>query len=268
MRFRLLKRLVMIVAVTVISLMLRTDSDAAIYWEDSFEAPTNLDNWIFSALGNPVVTTAQHFDGTQSVWGHYTGKDSGNGMFRYYPITEEVWVRFYYRTTNFTYDAVGTKHIYMASNDGGYPNFWLNTDASNREFRPIAQVPAQDCGLGPYDSCVYNPNIAHIPIADDRWYCIEQHLKMNTPGVANGIVELWVDGVQTVGYTNALLRGTAVNGTNRNSSQAYFQFVEIYVQHGDGEMFYDQFAVGNTRIPCIGSTPGQQPSPPTGTRLQ
>ena len=39
--------------------------------------------------------------------------------------------------------------------------------------------------------CLY-----HLSLQDNRWYCIETHEQMNTPGVANGISEAWVDGVK------------------------------------------------------------------------
>ena len=31
-------------------------------------------------------------------------------------------------------------------------------------------------------------------LENNRWYCIEQHLKMNTPGKKNGVLRAWVDG--------------------------------------------------------------------------
>jgi hypothetical protein len=29
----------------------------------------------------------------------------------------------------------------------------------------------------------------------NRWYCIEQYVKMNTPGVKDGVMRAWVDGM-------------------------------------------------------------------------
>jgi hypothetical protein len=28
----------------------------------------------------------------------------------------------------------------------------------------------------------------------NRWYCVEQYLKLNTPGVKDGIMKVWIDG--------------------------------------------------------------------------
>ena len=31
-------------------------------------------------------------------------------------------------------------------------------------------------------------------LTDNRWYCIEQYVKMNTPAVNDGVLRAWVDG--------------------------------------------------------------------------
>src|SRR6266849_6553248 len=257
---QLLKRLVVIAAVTVISLMLRTDSEAVTYWEEDFENHLNngtpFTPWDTCADpacpidgGNPGISPDFAFSGTHSLKGHYTGLDSGNWIDRNFPnATDEIWTRFYYRTQNFTYcpslptcDA-GTKHFNIGDGTAfRYPNFWLmhEANAAGRQFYPVAQVPEQNCGTGAYDACNYFPNMANIPILDGQWYCIETQYKMNTPGVANGVVGVWVNGTQTVGYTNALLRGPNVSNPNQNSSLTTFTFVRLYVQHGVGDMFYD-----------------------------
>jgi hypothetical protein len=273
---QLLKRLVVIVAVTVIPLMPLTDSEAETYWEESFEPSANLTNWDTAGTrGNPTITSAQRFDGTQSLLAHYTGQSSGGWMDRYNTSTDDLWTRFYYRTTSFTYDSVGTKHFNLGD-AVNYPNFWLMHQGGNRQFFLQAQVPAEACayqgspaGNGvPYDYCVYNVNGASVPINDNQWYCVETHIKMNTPGVADGIVELWIDGVQTINYTKRLFRGGQVSGTNGNSSQAAFSFLRLYVQHGVGDMFYDGLAVGNTRIPCVASQAVGVPVAPTMNQLK
>ena len=84
----------------------------------------------------------------------------------------------------------------------------------------IGQVVAEPCastGHPAYDSCPYYPNMARVPLSDNRWYCIETHLKMNTPGVANGVIELFITPVggattQTHGYYAQKFRGPVPNG--------------------------------------------------------
>jgi hypothetical protein len=90
---------------------------------------------------------------------------------------------------------------------------------------------------------------------------------MNTPGSADGIAQLWVDGTQTVNYTGQW-RPTTDGGPGQPSFKATFTFVRIFVQHGVGEMFYDDFAVGNTQIGC-GATiaPPNKPASPASLTL-
>ena len=43
-------------------------------------------------------------------------------------------------------------------------------------------------------------------VEPDRWYCIEQHVKLNTPGKADGVLEVWVDGQLVLSRTDLRLR--------------------------------------------------------------
>ncbi len=40
----------------------------------------------------------------------------------------------------------------------------------------------------------------------DRWYCIEQHIKLNTPGKKDGVLRAWVDGRQVLERNTLRLR--------------------------------------------------------------
>ncbi|GGD75225.1 polysaccharide lyase [Lacimicrobium alkaliphilum] len=45
-------------------------------------------------------------------------------------------------------------------------------------------------------------------ISPGRWYSIEQHLRLNTPGQSDGLLEVWVDGVQILHKTDLMFRKT------------------------------------------------------------
>ena len=100
----------------------------------------------------------------------------------------------------------------------------------------------------------FYPNMANVPFADNVWYCVEEHVKLNDPGQPNGSVEIWVNGAQTVGYYNRTFRNAA--------STFVFGWFEIYKQTGSGIMYIDQFAAGNTRIGCGGAVPATDTTPP------
>ena len=270
--------------------LLPQSSAAIVYWDEDFESPlwtgSNANPWDTGACDptgvsqfpngcNPLISTDVAHSGTRVLKGIYRGTDiegSGAWIDRAHPVGIEVFTRFWYRTHAFTYWAPSeTKHFYHSSNatSGLYPIFLTGNPFGSRELAFWGGNVAEACptGGGPYDACWYYPNAAKIPLADDRWYCLESHVKMNTPGVADGVLELWVDGVQTLNYQNRTFRGTQVLGPNNNSSTAKFDFIRIYVQHGDGLMYYDQFAAGSTRIGC-GSAAPAAPTPPATLSVQ
>jgi hypothetical protein len=98
---------------------------------------------------------------------------------------------------------------------------------------------------------------------NNQWYCIEQRVKMNTVGIANGILEGWVDaGVndQPV-YSKTDLRF-------RNVSTAKIEKLwwNIFVGGGDSyqadhtmNLNFDNAVISTTRIGC----PAAPPPPPT-----
>jgi hypothetical protein len=43
-------------------------------------------------------------------------------------------------------------------------------------------------------------------LANNRWYCIEQHVKMNTPGRNDGVMQAWIDGKPAFEKTDVRMR--------------------------------------------------------------
>ena len=99
---------------------------------------------------------------------------------------------------------------------------------------------------------------------NNQWYCVETHHKMNTPNVADGAAEIWIDGVLTVQYTNLNLRDSA-------HASAAFTHIEIYRQGSDNMYRYeDDYVVATTRIGCSGSPSADitPPAPPIGLAIR
>jgi len=229
------------------------------FWEEDFESDLAA-NWFTSdpAWSNPKLSTDLPHAGASSLEEVFTGKDSGNFMDRYHDVVDEAWTRFYYYTIGFTYDPVMTKLFYHQADlpNSGYPNFVAVNQWGSRELGVAGQLVAEACGTdgsGPvnagYDSCNYYPNAGHVPFADGQWYCVETHFKMNTPGVADGALEVFVDGTPTLDYQNRLFRGPDV-APSGNSAEAHLNMIRIYVQSGVGTRYIDDFAVGPSRICC------------------
>ena len=184
--------------------------------------------------------------------------------------TPDVWTRAWYRTHNLNYDTVDSKHFHLGDLTN-YPNCWLETDASSFAARKL-MFACQGCADANYDDCLYYGNIATF---NDQWYCLETHIRMNTPGVRDGVVEIYIDGNLSLSSGGVALRGPnninpagcnpATTACNRNFTQ--FSNLRHYVQFalpaagGTAFLYFDQFAVGDTRIGCAGG--GGDTTPPT-----
>ena len=239
---------------------------ATIDWTDDFEYGNDAALgavWAYSCLGNPGVSTARPFSGSKSlrlVYHGTVGSDPGaGGCYIDRPmnaVSDTMFFRIYTFMENFTPDSVGTKMIKFY-NTGNYPNFWWEMfyGTPNANVAISSEVPTSF-------------NVLGGAIPQNQWACLEGHIAMNTPGVSNGIIQTWVNGVLVTNRTNLMLRNavlTSQNGPNSGLSSA-----QLYVQHGRGVIYYDNFAVSrDARIGCTGSPAGdtQAPGAPSNLRI-
>jgi hypothetical protein len=127
-----------------------------------------------------------------------------------------------------------------------------------------------DCGTGICynDGSWYSSNAwqtASNSIPKDQWVRVETYFRMNTVsaniGQADGIMKLWIDGVNVIDHANIVYR------TNQDATKKWSQFVFApYI--GDGSpiaqtMWVDELTVG-TANPYTGNS---APNPPTGLRV-
>jgi len=196
----------------------------------------------------------------------------------------DMWTKYRYRTVGFTYAAqTSTKQVYIKNTQNSAPTWVSNFFWGSRQLGMSAQGMAGLCptnpGAGPFQSCNLYPNMAAINLADNQWYCIEEHIKFNTPGQPNGNVEIFVNGVQTLGYYNVQWLAGTPTPSNAATGPCCFgwnlpttvvDLIALYKQNGDGVRYFDDFVVANTRIGCSGTTPpadATPPSPPTNFRV-
>ena len=113
------------IAITL-SLFLFTFSHADMFWQDDFEAPTNLGNWARSSPSMPYVSSSLPYQGLQSLRLDYNGPDGGGFIDRQHPNADEVYTRFYTQTQAFTFEpSDGTKRFQQFNViTYAYPNFW------------------------------------------------------------------------------------------------------------------------------------------------
>ncbi|MGH7561478.1 MAG: hypothetical protein ACRENB_10705 [Gemmatimonadales bacterium] len=53
-----------------------------------------------------------------------------------------------------------------------------------------------------------NTGVGPTTVVRGRWYLVEVYLRLNTPGVPDGVIDTWVDGVHTGHYTDVLFLGS------------------------------------------------------------
>ncbi len=264
-------------------------TEGAIFWEDNFDDGVLNDTWDVSACGPPAnypqgcnahISNSQSVSGSQSLLSEYHPTNPEIQMGTYYdrtfPPTDELWIRNWYRTeanppsTFFKYadaneppispvttvrSGAGGKYHYIKGTgpenriSGFFINFYGDRAQGFSLQNHYGRCPNN--GFGPYDSCNYYPNRAAIQLQDNKWYCVEYHIKLNTPGKDDGIIEMFVNGVLSMGYYDVLARGPVpVNGNGPSST---FNRITHYTQYNSGLRYTDDLAVGDTRIGCNGS---------------
>jgi hypothetical protein len=160
------------------------------------------------------------------------------GLARFDPAAEEAWFRYYLRLDAWEASSSGKlpglAGLYGSSARGCIPSTESNPGWSARTmFAPTAADGAGpgQVRLGTYlyhlgqagtcgDEILWQPGI----LDQDRWYCIEGHVRMNTPGAADGLVEAWVDGVPALRWPEVAMRraGEETVGVRHLWANIYF----------------------------------------------
>jgi hypothetical protein len=104
---------------------------------------------------------------------------------------------------------------------------------------------------------------------NDRWYRVEEFIKMNTPGVANGIIRGWIDGVLSYEKTNMIFRIPGHDNLHVRTVWLNVYKGGVLGNLNSSEIFLDQMVLA-TDAPIGAVSPGspQIPAAPTGLTLQ
>jgi hypothetical protein len=98
--------------------------------------------------------------------------------------------------------------------------------------------------------------------ASGTWHCVESHVKLNTPGLADGVFEFWIDGNSEARRTDMDWIGTW-QGYGINAV-----FFENYWNAGapaERIRYFDNIVIATQRIGCLDARP---PSAPTGLAIR
>lgn len=258
-------------------------SHASVFWNDGFEPGEYFaaNAWLNNTLipqGSYTYDTVIKHGGTRSLRQNFTKPPApdcqlftpqcGGSITRAITPTAESYMRWWIRIggdtnqgatipgTNGLFEAyvlASTKMVEgKAFQSSPYSRYWIgfgHFGISNKNlFVTVENTPTS----GHSTEYWSNPNFA---FQDNRWYCVEAYMGMNTPAVANGKLDIWVDGVNYI-------HSTVVPWRNSGATTAsLWQEWQTDRQGGRGNIWYDDVATGDTRIGC-GSVPSDTTPPP------
>lgn len=239
----------------------------------------------FNLASSPVV------NGTQSLRYNFVGsydelggfqccQPGGSAEWDYHFGDKEIWITWYsYMAPGFKTaggknatppipDGIGgiaTKGLYqyMFSPATGRVNGWVFHYFYGGRQLALSAQGIKDAPEGPYGTHNMWPNVTSYYQTDGQWWGYEAHFKLNTPGQANGLYELYVtppggSAILVSRYATREFVDTTTSGMM--PSDAYWFREKIYRQDGLGSMYLDALRVTTTRI-GLGGTP---PPPPPG----
>ncbi|MDX2342737.1 MAG: DNRLRE domain-containing protein, partial [Acidimicrobiia bacterium] len=144
-----------------------------------------------------------------------TGSEPTEIYFRYYVRIDQSW--------DPTYGGKfpGISGTYGVAGWGGRPSNGTNGWSARGGYHPTIPVdnPLGDTvPVGHYvyhadQDTIYGDNVLWQDgylgfLEKDRWYSVEQHLVLNTPGVNDGVLEAWIDGRKAYRQTDWRWRDT------------------------------------------------------------
>ena len=246
-------------------------SHAGTYFDTSFETcPAGTgssfpcegwDDFGQEAVGHLEVTTSLAFSGTKSLKGTF---DNINGSTKEPSVSHSwtrvphIFARFAHReSSGFQVGSNGMTKLVRIKDDYGYPIVWLMHRYGS--YTILME--------GPYDYAGTYVLASGITPSQTSWDQIEFEWKLNTPGQSNGLMRLWINGTLRAEQLNKAYIGPTSTSKGLsalpNPSTYLIRTAQIYVQSGLGSLYYDRFAVGDTRIGLTTGTPSSDTNPPT-----
>jgi hypothetical protein len=264
------------------TLIIPSLSHAAIFFDTDFgtcstgtEADFPCEGWNdFDGAfpGHLEVSTSLAFSGTKAVKATYdniNGSSQTPSIYNSGPFdggqgTDHAFFRFAYReSAGFLIGSNGITKIMKVKSDIGYPDFYLVNQGG-------AYAIHVENPYG-YDGSVMVISTG-VPISTTSWDQPEIEWQLNTPGQANGLLRVWINGTLRAERLNTAWRGPTLTSKCRNGtstvtcpSNANIRTFQIYIQSGVGTSYYDRTAMGDTRIGPIQSRSADS-TPPASPR--
>ncbi len=139
-------------------------------------------------------------------------------------------------------------HVWSGSSPDEHPNELGLAPASGTDVSGILRTRSyNDFPNFRWLGVVWSRTSIFAPAGVGKWYCIEAHAKLNDPGRANGVFELWINGQPEAQITQI----------NWLGSFSEYGINTVYLENywNDGapqpeERYFDNFVVSTQRIGC------------------
>jgi hypothetical protein len=97
----------------------------------------------------------------------------------------------------------------------------------------------------------------------ERWYCVEVHMKLNTPGASDGVFEYWIDDKQEARKASLNWRGSYTSyGINALTLEGWINGGASQTQ----DRYFDNLVVSTSKIDCYEGS--KVPRAPTDVAVQ
>jgi hypothetical protein len=274
-----MKRICYLLALTIVLTGLSTSSRVSaaptVYLDEAYtSAPSDWSaSWYDADIGtrNRVTTVSDGSDGSAIKVSIPAGSHFGSAMHWQFedqaiPEPDELYFRYYLRIpdgfTNYgrgklpgpagLYSGSARNNIKPTASQPGWsarmffsPTYTSrDSDFTQLGFYVYHRNQAADNG----DLELWDPQTGTL--RHGAWYCVEGHVDMNTPGVANGLLEGWVDEALAFYEDDFMFRGSGDTGINVKS----FWFDVYYggddKAPGSLSFDFDSLVLSSERIGC------------------
>lgn len=197
------------------------------------------------------------------------GVEAGQAYYDTLPNKNDIYVGFWFKfSSNWDRHSIGDKLAYSINQNGGCGNFAIIV---RNDFGSKMTMTNQPCS--PFITANFLSNTGYDPVINlNTWYWVEYYAKKNTPGVADGLFKLWIDGQLVTSHTN-------VPYWTSSEGSKYWGIVRMIPVWGGNvgdkktaadSIWYDDVIVSDTQIgypgaPVPDTTP---PAAPTGLAVQ
>jgi hypothetical protein len=83
-------------------------------------------------------------------------------------------------------------------------------------------------------------------VTSGKWYTIQQHIQINTPGISDGLIEYWIDGEKKFSQSGLFITHDAYNQDLGMMFQTFFGGSEVkYATQVDTHTQFRNFKVWN-----------------------